>query len=109
MAGKINRKNPVAPAEVLAKHDLGPYERIGLAGWLSLYVTGALLLFFLSSHVWLSVYESSQPFTLKDTQLLLQSNFVKIGEIGLLFLAVVHGMVGVKRIVLELNLACFCQ
>jgi succinate dehydrogenase hydrophobic anchor subunit len=105
MADTVNCKDPVAQPEVLAKRDLGPYERIGLPGWLLLYVTGALLLFFLLSHVWLSVYESFQPFTLKATQLLLRSTFIKVVEIGLLFLAVVHGMIGVKRIFLELNLA----
>ena len=76
-----------------------------MPGWLLLYVTGALLLFFLLSHVWLSVYESTEPFTLKGTQLLLRSTFIKVVEIGLLFLAVVHGTIGVKRILLELNLA----
>lgn len=105
MADTVNRKDPVSQPEVLAKPDLGPYERIGLPGWLLLYVTGALLLFFLLSHVWLSVYGSLQPFTLKGTQLLLRSPFIKVVELGLLFLAVVHGMIGVKRIILELNLA----
>jgi succinate dehydrogenase hydrophobic anchor subunit len=105
MADTVNCKDPVAEPEVLAESDLDPYERIGLPGWLSLYVTGGLLLFFLLSHVWFSVYESSQPFTLKGTQLLLRSTFIKVVEIGLLFLAVVHGMIGVKRIILELNLA----
>lgn len=105
MADTVNRKDPVSQPEVLAKPDLEPYERIGLPGWLLLYVTGALLLFFLFSHVWLSVYGSFQPFTLKGTQLLLRSPFIKVVEIGLLFLAVVHGMIGVKRIILELNLA----
>ena len=81
MADTVKRKDPVAQSEVLAKRDLGPYERIGLLGWLLLYVTGALLLFFLLSHVWLSVYGSFQPFTLKGTQLLLRSNFVKVVEL----------------------------
>ncbi|MBW1764892.1 MAG: hypothetical protein JRJ23_09165, partial [Deltaproteobacteria bacterium] len=105
MADTVKRKDPVAQPEVLVKRDLGPYERIGLLGWLLLYVTGALLLFFLLSHVWLSVYGSFQPVTLKGTQLLLRSTFVRVVELGLLFLAVVHGMIGVKRIILELNLA----
>ena len=105
MADTVNCKDPAAQPEGLAKRDLGPYERIGLPGWLLLYVTGALLLFFLLSHVWLSVYGSIQPFTLKVTQLSLGSTFIKVVELGLLFLAVVHGMIGVKRIILELNLA----
>ena len=104
MADRVKPKDPVAQPEVLAKRDLEPYERIGLPGWLLLYVTGALLLFFLLSHVWLSVYGSFQPFTLKATQLLLRSTFIRVVELGLLLLAVVHGMIGVKRIILELDL-----
>ena len=105
MADTAKPENPVAQPAFSAKRDMGPYERIGLLGWLTLYFTGALLLFFLLSHVWFSVYASSQPITLEASRLLLQSNYVKVLELGLLFLALVHGMIGVKRIILELDLA----
>jgi succinate dehydrogenase hydrophobic anchor subunit len=105
MVDAVKDKGKAVQPGVSVKDDLGPYERIGLFGWLLLYVTGALLLFFLASHVWLSVYGSLQPATLKGSQLLLGSTFVRVVELGLLFLAVVHGMIGVKRIMLELDLA----
>ena len=105
MTDSLKPNDPVSRPEFSGKGTLGPYERIGLPGWLTLYVTGGLLLFFLLSHVWLSVYASSQPITLKSSRLLLQSNYVKVLELGLLFLALVHGMIGVKRIILELDLA----
>ena len=104
MADAVKDSGTVVQPEASVKRDLGPYERIGSFGWFLLYVTGALLLFFLASHVWLSVYGSLQTVTLKGSQLLLGSTFVRVMEIGLLFLAVIHGMIGLKRIILELDL-----
>ena len=104
MGDSLKPNDPAFKPGLSGKGNLGPYERIGLFGWFILYVSGALLLFFLASHVWLSVYASLQPVTLKGSQLLLGSTFVRVVELGLLFLAVIHGMIGLKRIILELDL-----
>lgn len=104
MGDSLKPNDPDFRPELSGKGNLGTYERIGLFGWFILYVTGALLLFFLASHVWLSVYGSLQPVTLKGSQLVLGSTFVRVVELGLLFLAVIHGTIGVKRIILELDL-----
>ena len=82
----------------------GSPERIGLFGWLGLYATGALLLIFLFAHIWLIHYVSPQPITLKHTIEFLNSPLVRIVDIGLLLLAVVHGMIGLSRLILDLEL-----
>lgn len=81
-----------------------PPERIGLWGWLGIYVTGFCLLFFLSAHVWLVHFASEGTRTLKATVSAFESPFVMGIELGLLVFAVVHGMLGVRRIVLDLEL-----
>ncbi len=80
-----------------------PYEKIGLWGWLGLYATGTVLLFLLFSHLWLVHYSSPQPITLEGTILALRSPFIRTVEFSLLLFAVAHGMIGLRRIVLDLE------
>ena len=86
-----------------ATHERGP-ERIGLWGWLGIYVTGFFLSFFIAAHIWLIHYASQAQITFKSSLAALQSPFVMAVEVGLLVFAVVHGMLGVRRIVLDLEL-----
>ena len=81
-----------------------PYERIGLWGWLGLYATGAILLVLLLTHLWLVHYASSQPITLRNTLLALRSPFVRTIDLALLLFAVVHGMLGLRKVILDLDL-----
>ena len=81
-----------------------PSARIGLLGWFGLYLTGALLLIFLFAHLWLVHYVLPQPITLKHTIGILGSPFIKVVDLGLLLLAVIHGMTGLGRLILDLEL-----
>ncbi len=81
-----------------------PYERIGLWGWLGLYVTGAILLAFVFTHILLVHYTSSQLITLKNTILALRSPFVRTVDLGLLLFVIIHGMLGLRKVMLDLDL-----
>jgi len=87
-----------------ASQKWAPSERIGLWGWLGIYVTGFCLSFFLAAHVWLIHYASPGQITFKSSLAALQSPVVMVIELGLLVFAVVHGMLGVRRIILDLEL-----
>lgn len=98
------QENSAKPEQVfgyLAKTE--PYARIGLWGWLGIYVTGAILLGFLFSHVWLIHYRSLGTITARTTAMSLQSLFIKTTELGLLVFAVVHAMLGTRRIILDME------
>ena len=79
-------------------------QRIGLWGWLGLYLTGAVLLFLLLAHIILVHYGSSQPVSFQRTFASLQSPFVRFVELGLLLIAFIHGFSGVRRILLDLEI-----
>ena len=100
-----NRNTEIAPPGF---HDATPEqisaERIGLWGWLGIYVTGLCLSFFLAAHVWLIHYASQKTITFQSSLAALQSPAVMVIELGLLVFAVVHGMLGVRRIILDLEL-----
>ena len=81
-----------------------PFERIGPWGWLALYSTGFILLFFLLAHIWLVHYVSDQPITWKNVLLSLRSPFVRTVSLGLLFFSLIHGMMGLRRVILDLEL-----
>ena len=80
------------------------YERIGFWGWVGLYATGIVLICFLVSHVWLVHYGKAETITAKSTTLTLQSPLVMTIELGLLIFGVIHGLLGVKRITLDMEL-----
>jgi succinate dehydrogenase hydrophobic anchor subunit len=77
------------------------FQRIGLWGWLSLYASGAVLLFFLLMHVCIVHFATPAPLGLSTTIRSLDSLFVRIVEIGLLVFVLVHGLIGLRRIVLD--------
>ena len=81
-----------------------PYERLGVWGWLVIYSTGVALLFFLLVHIWLVHYVSDQPITLKSVLLALRSPFVRTINLGVLFFSLIHGMMGLRRILLDMEL-----
>jgi succinate dehydrogenase hydrophobic anchor subunit len=80
-----------------------PTERIGLWAWLGIYVTGVCLSFFLGAHLWLIHYASQNEITFKSSVAALQSPLVMVVEVGLLVFAVVHGMMGIRRVILDLE------
>jgi succinate dehydrogenase hydrophobic anchor subunit len=82
----------------------GSFERIGFIGWFGLYVTGALLLIFVLTHIWLIHYTAPQPITLKHITEALSSPLVIMVDLGLLLLAVIHGMIGLGKLILDLEL-----
>jgi succinate dehydrogenase hydrophobic anchor subunit len=78
-----------------------PFTRIGLWGWVGLYITGALLVFFLFAHIVLVHLKPSADITAQTTSLGLKSPFIKLLDLALLALAVSHGLLGARRIVLD--------
>ena len=79
-------------------------QRIGLWGWLGLYFTGALLFFLLLIHVWLVHYSSTEPISFQRTVSALGSPFVRMIELGLLLFGFTHGLTGLRRILLDLEI-----
>ncbi len=84
------------------KHE--PPQSIGFGGWLGLYLTGATLFFLLLIHIWLVLYGSSQPASFERTLSALRSPFVRFVEIGLLLIGLTHGLTGLRRILLDLDI-----
>ena len=80
-----------------------PYARIGLWGWLGIYITGAILLGFVSSHLWLIHYRATGSITAKTTATSLQSQLVQTIELGLLGFAVLHALLGMRRSILDME------
>jgi len=81
----------------------GP-KRIGIWGWLGLYLTGAVLFFLLLIHILIIHYSTSQPVGFERTVSSLQSPLVRFVELGLLFIAFIHGLTGLRRILLDLEI-----
>ena len=81
----------------------GP-QRIGMWGWLGLYLTGAVLFFLLLTHILLVHYGASQPVSFERTFSSLQSPWVRFVEMGLLFIAFIHALTGLRRILLDLEI-----
>jgi len=86
-----------------ASQKQAPFERIGLWGWLGIYLTGLCLSFFLGAHVWLIHYASQETITFKSSLAAFHSPLVMVIELGLLVFAVIHGMLGVRRVILDLE------
>lgn len=99
----VKRKSAIFQRLMGLHNTREPYERIGFWGWFGLYITGVVLLFFLLSHVWLVHYGSTGTITARTTALALQSPIVKVSELGLLVFGVLHGMLGLRRTVLDLE------
>ena len=82
----------------------GDYQRIGLWGWLGLYTTGGILLFLLLTHVGIIHFGTYEPLSIKTTQKALGSTFVRTVELSLLLFALIHGLMGFRRIILDLEI-----
>lgn len=92
-------------ASILRAHSPeGDYQRIGLWGWLGLYASGAVLLFLLLTHVGILHFGTYEPLGIKTTQKALSSPFIRTIELSLLLLALFHGLMGVRRIILDLEI-----
>ena len=95
---KINEGLPSQPST------WGSHERIGLTGWLSLYVSGGLVVFFLLSHLFVIHFISGADISAQSVYRDLRSAFLSFVNIALLILALFHGLMGLRRIILDLNL-----
>jgi succinate dehydrogenase hydrophobic anchor subunit len=82
----------------------GQGERIGLVGWLVLYVSGLLLLFFLFAHVIAIHFVSEGNITAQSVSRDLNSGFLAVVAIGLLLLSTIHGLIGLRRVLLDLEI-----
>lgn len=80
-------------------------EGIGLWEWLSLYLTGVFLLVFLGAHIWAVHYAktSGGAFTFREVISKLSSPLFQVLDIGLLALALYHGLAGFRRIVTDME------
>jgi succinate dehydrogenase cytochrome b556 subunit len=81
-----------------------PFGKIGPWGWIGLYASGTFLLFFLLGHVWVIHFATPEPLSMRTTVTALRSPFIRFVELGLLSLAAIHVMLGLRRIVLDLEI-----
>ena len=81
-------------------------RRIGLLGWFGMYLTGAVLFILVLLHLGAVHYFSNAPVvTLADISQSLKSHLsLRIIDIGLLVFCIVHGLVGLRRIILDLEI-----
>jgi succinate dehydrogenase hydrophobic anchor subunit len=82
----------------------GPSERIGLVGWLSLYVSGALLLFLLLAHVLAIHFFGDGQISAASVRKDVGSWFLNIISLGLLLVGLFHGLLGFFRMLLDLEI-----
>jgi len=82
----------------------GSGERIGLRGWLTLYITGAVLVFLLLAHIFAIHFFGEKPITAAAVRGDVQSSFLSVISIGLLTVGLLHGMLGLRRVLLDLEL-----
>jgi succinate dehydrogenase hydrophobic anchor subunit len=88
-------------------------ERVGASAgeasfwrWLALVVTGMLLLALVLAHLWsvhYSGYAGSGAFTFDAVAAKLRNPMSRLIDLGLLVLALVHGLVGTQRIIADLG------
>ena len=82
----------------------GPGERIGLWGWLTLYITGAILFFLLLAHLFASHFVGEKPINAAVVRGDVESSFLSVVSIGLLLVGLLHGLLGLRRVLLDLEL-----
>lgn len=78
-------------------------QQEGLWGWVVLYLTGAFLLVFLFVHLGILHYSIVGPITVNQVAERLRSPAIQILDLGLLALALFHGLTGLRRVVLDLG------
>lgn len=81
-------------------------KRIGLLGWFGMYLTGAVLFFLMLSHLGAVHYFPVAPtMALADISRSLQSHLsLRIIDVGLLVFCIVHGLLGLRRVILDLEI-----
>ena len=84
----------------------GSNRRIGQLGWFGMYLTGAVLFFLLLAHLGAVHYFPAAPkLTLADISRSLQSHlWLRIIDIGLLGFCILHGLIGFRRVILDLEI-----
>ena len=86
---------------------LGPDEMTsalpaaGIVAWLGLYLSGATLIFFVLSHLWVLHYAHSGPITARAVADRLRTPFFQLLDLGLFALALTHGLLGLRRVLLD--------
>ena len=84
---------------------LGRRPHIGLWEWLSLYLTGAFLISFIAAHVIAVHYLGPVgSFTFNELVDKLRSPLYLILDLGLLFFVFYHGLAGVRRVIIDLEI-----
>ena len=80
-------------------------EALGLWGWFGLYLSGTVLLIFILSHLWVIHYSpAGYELTWKAvSQSLKTHSMIRVMDIGLLVFCIIHGLLGFRRIILDLN------
>jgi succinate dehydrogenase hydrophobic anchor subunit len=78
----------------------------GFGDWLILHITGVLLVVFLLTHIWMVHYATGGEtgFSFEFVQARLQQPFFVVLDLGLLVLALYHGLLGVRRFVEDLEI-----
>ncbi len=79
-------------------------ERIGLVGWLTLYTSGAILFFLTMIHILAIHFFSTGMINTAAVQTHFRSTFLTTIIMGLLFMGLFHGLVGLRRVVLDLEI-----
>ncbi len=74
---------------------------VGLGAWLGLYLTGAVLVVFLLAHLWALHYVQIGPMTARAVADRLRTPFFQVLDLGLLALALTHGLLGLRRVLLD--------
>jgi len=82
----------------------GANERIGLWSWLFLYLSATFLLFFLFVHLFTIHYGANRIISADSVSRDFGSDFTVVINLILLGLATFHGLLGIRRIVLDLEI-----
>ena len=73
----------------------------GIVAWLGLYLTGAFLVVFLLAHLWVLHYTQVGPITARAVADRLRMPFFQVLDLGLFALALTHGLLGLRRVLLD--------
>ena len=82
----------------------GLSERIGMVGWLGLYLSGSVLFFLLLIHILAIHFLGESAIGAESVREDVSSLFLTITGFGLLFLAIIHGLIGFYRMLLDLEI-----
>ena len=102
---RVGEGRPAQPGRVvIPRTGQAPATRTGLWGWVILYASGVGLAVFLLLHIGMVHFGSSAPFTAQRSFESLRSAGIRITEMCLLGFALIHGMVGLRRVILDLEI-----